>query len=623
MQVLADGTSVLTAGLDHWFPPTETLDQEEFRIREWRLERHLGVDALYAPPDYRDTYKANQGQYNTGLQVPVLRFPAWSFCPRCRALTPSPLHVADRPRCTNPACPRQKASWAPYLAQVPFVALCERGHLQDFPWNEWVHHSATPTCRSPKLKLKTLGGGTLASQRVVCENCSKERSLEGVTSVERGRERGDETTYLTANLDKGNDFSCRGAMPWIGLETQGQPCGSPLRGSLRGASNVYYALVKSSIFIPEASAAGVDPEVLAALEEQTIARARTNLRDLLDDGQQLTALQLRKAAKNNAFRLEGFTDPQIDAALALLENPDGPNAASMAAPVASAVQAPFRREEFERIRNVIESTELVVREPEAAPSAQIAALLCRVRLVEKLRETRVLSGFNRIFAESSSADTAARVALLRRNEPADGLSWLPAYTVLGEGIYLELNNNRLTTWESRPDVQYRLAPIVRRFQAVATERRLVDRDVSPRLVLLHTLAHLLINQLTYECGYSSASLRERLYVSPGNDGMSGLLIYTAAGDSEGTLGGLVRMGQPERFETVLHNAISNARWCSSDPVCMESHGQGPDSCNLAACHDCTLLPETACEEFNRFLDRGLVTGSLDVPGLGYFADIGT
>ena len=622
MQVLADGTSVVTAGLDHWFPQTETLDQEEFRIREWRLERHLGVDALYSPPDYRDTYKANRDQYNTGLQVPVLRFPAWSFCPRCRALTPSPLHVPDRPRCTNPACPRQKASWAPYLAQVPFVALCERGHLQDFPWNEWVHRSATPSCRSPKLKLKTLGGGTLASQRVVCETCRKDRSLEGVTSVERSRELEDETTYLTANLDKGNDFSCRGAMPWLGLDTQGQPCGSPLRGSLRGASNVYYALVKSSIFIPEASTAGIDPAVLAALEEQTIARARASLRDVLE-GQQLTAVRLRRAAKNNAFRLEGFTDPQIDAALALLENQGNTTDASVMAQTAAvtAVQAPFRQEEFERIRSTTESAELVVREPETVSSGQIAAFVPRVRLVEKLRETRVLSGFNRIFAESSSADTAARMALLRRYQPADGMSWLPAYTVLGEGIYLELDPDRLTTWEAEPDVQRRLAPIVRRFQAVAADRHLADRDVTPRLVLMHTLAHLLINQLTYECGYSSASLRERLYVSPGHDGMSGLLIYTAAGDSEGTLGGLVRMGQPERFETVLRNAVTNALWCSSDPVCMESHGQGPDSCNLAACHSCALLPETACEEFNRFLDRGLVSGTLEAPGLGYFADL--
>ena len=48
-------------------------------------------------------------------------------------------------------------------------------------------------------------------------------------------------------------------------------------------------------------------------------------------------------------------------------------------------------------------------------------------------------------------------------------------------------------------------------------------------------------------------------------------------------------------------------------------GQGPDNCNLAACHNCGLVPETACEEFNRFLDRALVVGSLENSDIGYFS----
>jgi hypothetical protein len=103
--------------------------------------------------------------------------------------------------------------------------------------------------------------------------------------------------------------------------------------------------------------------------------------------------------------------------------------------------------------------------------------------------------------------------------------------------------------------------------------------------------------------------------------MAGLLIYTAAGDSEGTMGGLVRMAKPENLWPAMANAIRDARWCSTDPVCMDvgEKGQGPDSCNLAACHGCALLPETSCEEFNRFLDRGLVIGTLSAPDLGYFS----
>jgi hypothetical protein len=87
------------------------------------------------------------------------------------------------------------------------------------------------------------------------------------------------------------------------------------------------------------------------------------------------------------------------------------------------------------------------------------------------------------------------------------------------------------------------------------------------------------------------------------------------------MGGLVRMGKPGNLEPVIRRALDAAQWCSADPVCMEmSHrgGQGPDSCNLAACHNCALVPETACERFNQFLDRGVVVGELGCPDLGYF-----
>ena len=126
--------------------------------------------------------------------------------------------------------------------------------------------------------------------------------------------------------------------------------------------------------------------------------------------------------------------------------------------------------------------------------------------------------------------------------------------------------------------------------------------------------------MAFECGYDSSSLRERLYVSSGEETeMHGLLIYTASGDSEGTLGGLVRQGEPGRLDNTLKAAIENASICSSDPLCIESQGQGTSSLNLAACHACGLLPETSCEEGNLLLDRGLVIGTPDDEGLGYFS----
>lgn len=145
----------------------------------------------------------------------------------------------------------------------------------------------------------------------------------------------------------------------------------------------------------------------------------------------------------------------------------------------------------------------------------------------------------------------------------------------------------------------------------------------PEFVLIHTFAHLLINQLSFECGYGSSSIRERIYCekTENEHEMYGVLIYTASGDSEGSLGGLVRQGEKGNIEDTIRDAVRNAAWCSSDPVCIQSLGQGPESCNLAACHNCALLPETCCENGNRLLDRGVIVGSLGDRSIGFFADI--
>ena len=148
--------------------------------------------------------------------------------------------------------------------------------------------------------------------------------------------------------------------------------------------------------------------------------------------------------------------------------------------------------------------------------------------------------------------------------------------------------------------------------------------MNPAYVLLHTFAHCLITALASESGYSNASIREKIYCSKFIDdkapNMAGVLIYTASGDSEGSLGGLVRQGLPGKVENIIARAISEAKWCAADPVCIQSTGQGQYGCNLAACHNCALLPETSCENKNMYLDRGLLIGTLDDNTIGYFSD---
>ena len=259
---------------------------------------------------------------------------------------------------------------------------------------------------------------------------------------------------------------------------------------------------------------------------------------------------------------------------------------------------------------------------ETAPLAdyqeEVARFFSRICLVHKLRETRALAGFTRLLPPDGNL-TSDRLQKLKLDEA--GIDWLPAIKVYGEGIFLEVDSSVINRWfHDQPEIAMRIAPLVRHYNAVRAVRGQPQRNITAKFLLLHTLAHVLINQLSFDCGYGSASLRERLYsdFTDPNKPMQGLLVYTASGDSEGTMGGLVRQGKPGRLESTLRRAINHAAWCSSDPVCIETTGQGADNANLAACHGCCLLPETCCEEGNRLLDRALLVGTPGHSDLGFF-----
>jgi hypothetical protein len=426
-----------------------------------------------------------------------------------------------------------------------------------------------------------------------------------MTSVSNG----EESTYLTRNLSRDGDFRCTGSKPWV--HDLGSGCGYPIRAALRGAGNVYFPLVESAIFLPPREGAA-SAEVLDILR-------RSDVYELLRMAQEFNSLNVEFVRTKKYELVLPFTDEELDAGLSELFRSPEDGALLNGESGDDLTSGPdWRYPEYDLLRSSITHPDLQVRE--SATPRGLQRWMDRVRRVEVLRETRVLRGFTR-FRYSGLKLNEGKLLLRRRALPPSR-DWLPAYVVRGEGIYLELDHPRLSNWETRGDIRARVAKMSSRLAAVQRRKGLPDRELSPRFILIHTLAHLLINELVLTCGYSSAALRERLYVSdvPGRE-MAGVLIYTAAGDSEGTMGGLVRMGNPENLGPVVTAAILNARWCSTDPVCMElgEAGQGPDSCNMAACHGCALIPETSCEEFNQFLDRGLVIGTFDDPDSGYFS----
>ncbi|HAJ58089.1 MAG TPA: hypothetical protein DCP31_01470 [Cyanobacteria bacterium UBA8543] len=616
MIVVRDGTSLITAGLDHWYQREDgrnDVDQSEFRVEEWRLAQQLRVDHFRLPPDFRTAHKGASVP-NALLTVPFLRFPQWHYCQSCGHLKELKLPQRSKEKC--PKCEENKRNR--YLVQVPIIAMCDHGHIQDFPWREWVHRSDNPTCKKP-MRLVGTGSATLGGLSVQCE-CKEKRSLSRITDTEQ--DNGNDTTFLSKYLNKKSaqdssespQFLCQGKRPWLGTE-ESEPCDRPLRGSLRSASNVYYSQVRSAIYLQR----GNDSELISILEEPPIS---TLIATLSQANVEITPEFLRGQYPQ---LLQPFSNEDIQAALkTILSGED--NDSDEIVVESDDPETHFRRPEFNVLRTERDEKQLKSRNIDLDNyDLDIGRYFSRIMLVDKLRETRALAGFTRIFPENDlTLNLNALQEILRRNPLPPQNSWLPAYVVYGEGIFLELNERRLQQWlaQNGDAVQERIKPLVQRYQQVQERRHLRDRPLTPRFILLHTFAHLLMNRLTFECGYSSAALRERLYVSDNPDApMAGVLIYTAAGDSEGTMGGLVRMGKPNNFEPMVRAALEAASWCSADPVCMEigaRGGQGPDSCNLAACHNCALVPETACEQFNRFLDRGVVVGDINNRSLGFF-----
>ena len=217
-------------------------------------------------------------------------------------------------------------------------------------------------------------------------------------------------------------------------------------------------------------------------------------------------------------------------------------------------------------------------ESSTGPARRAAAAVSRLIAVNRLKEIMVLLGFRR------SGDEGRRVSPDVTGESG----WLPAAELYGEGVFFTLDEAWLQRWESNPAVRERAGVVAERYrqrQAAAE-----DVDVSPRFLLCHTLAHVLIRQLDAEAGYPAASLKERIYCREGAQPMAGILIYVAVADEEGSLGGLVELARPRRFLRLLAGAFEAADWCSLDPVCAGQDGHGPDLLNRAACHACRAGP---------------------------------
>jgi hypothetical protein len=233
----------------------------------------------------------------------------------------------------------------------------------------------------------------------------------------------------------------------------------------------------------------------------------------------------------------------------------------------------------------------------------------RVTPVNRLRVVMVQTGYRRLDPLNDPVDRVYH----------DGQRyWYPGVELFGEGVFLDLDPG------SVPDSNGRHFPLNgaaasawfdawRNPNGFGQRIQPDERDwLHPVFVWWHTLAHRLINALAVDSGYSSASIRERVFVDvvdvhDGREAAGGVLLYTAQPGGDGTLGGLVAL-VPD-FQRVIDAAFRNLDACSNDPLCGEETF-GPGKYSGAACYACALVSETSCEHRNMRLDRKLLLENL-------------
>lgn len=633
--LVVDSRTVLVAGLDAWWhQPGSRLDLTEFDVVEPRLAASLGVSRLYKPPDFRRPFEthgsAGGGPKNQELKLPVFTFPEWFVCIRrnCGTLKRVGFRVALDyvPRCDAPdpkgARTSGQASCGWPMRQVTFVTMCDRGHLNEFPWRDWAHQQRT-TCLGDLSLRRSGASGSLAAQVVRCA-CGRSASMRAALSQQ-----------LKVSAQP---YPCQGRRPWLGdASGHTDSCSGQMRASLLSSTNLYYPLTRSAVFLPTVSGtASVDGEMLDFLNG---VEGGTMLAVLAATGgsQTMNANQVAQLAVPLAKRFVERTSgpvvtPPPETVVAMstalahhLQQQAGRIVPSSGAQLPSSfAEDVFREQEHGLLAAGCESRFLTSRPIAPRDFSSIPELRAfkAISRVPRLRVTTALYGFARVLPVSDLTYDELQ-GLMYRTLPAPSDRWLPASVRLGEGLLVSLDLERIRHWEEGKAVKSRIHQHASNFDAASqgTPHHVRLGQLNARYVLLHTLSHLLIRRLAAAAGYQEASLTERLYLGTPERPQASLLLFTTGG-SDGTLGGLVRMSEPQVLRDVMRGLLLEAAWCSTDPICMEQGetlGSGPFRWNMAACYACALVPETSCEAFNSFLDRGLIIGAIDQPDLGFFA----
>lgn len=539
------------------------------------------------------------------------------------------------------------------LEQTNLILICPNGHLSDIPWANYLrwktekylrlrpeedkgenlmsNEMVGPCCSNPKLKwteskTKSEGYGSIY---IECNSCGlgtgldKDKpkiNLEGINSIE---------PYCIGQKPWELDLDNPTITPYENcyIRNDNKNGREKMRIALVTANNVYYANGFSSLFIPIYLAENKSKELIDALK---IIEERYNKRN-----------------STNPITKEDYWDKKIEDDFDEFLSDNGI--------VVTVDMENFKKQLKSEFLNVISETNVDKHEEyrwqeyrcfsqnslinglddnkglrfkDIKLPDELTDFFIKIQQVEELKVTNVQLDFTRVkpkerivvngeVQESSSGQNIFSI-------DSKELYTLPANETLGEGLFFEFSNEKIDSWVSGNinELENRFGKYLNTIpdsnsQGLSSKMKIYNNKY--KHFLIHSFSHMMMRELEFSCGYPTASLKERLYISTNPEKqMSGLLIYTAEG-SEGSMGGLVSQGEPEKILEIIKKGLERSINCSSDPLCWESEGQGIFDLNLSACFSCSLVAETACEEMNLGLDRRVLVDE----DFGYFKSIQT
>lgn len=515
-----------------------------------------------------------------GTCIPAVRFPGWMRCPSpsCGLLHYQPWRRDDGR--DHPVCICSDDS---RLQQVNWVVAHAEGGLRDVPWHAMAHEEVRgggQQCRpDPQQAFLHLTSDSSGSRllRLRCGRCRAQAELAAGRPLKESYPR---------------------RQPWErSASHRGVEAKDPARILEVNDPRIYYPRTRNALVIPPESrirrGTVVDRLYCNRQHRQRLDQCRTSLGRraelrLLADHYGCSADEVEAAWDKiqDGYPLDGRTLTPGDLLSSEFEA------------LVEEIPGLFDDEDFVPRHKTRDWQALAEPHGDDAATGCVLAAVDRLVSVARLREIQVFDGFSRITQDH-----------LVPPDLDSSVDWLPAIELFGEGIFFTLDESMLARWGAQPDLIERAEHLQRRFERSGMRfPNDPPSPISPRFVLLHTLAHMLIRQLESAAGYPAASIRERIYCAGGSRPMAGILVYVAVPDVVGSLGGLAELAEPGRFLPLLASVFDHADWCSLDPVCCEHEGQGPSLLNLAACHACALVPEPSCAYGNVLLDRTLVKG---------------